>query len=377
MCAVLVLVACTAANLDLCVDEHPHKGQLIVEYDWGAVGDEHPDSMVVVALRPVFRDKVASNWATNKATGESRLYGRFIASADEDEEAYHRPYKDVPSRDSILLPAGEWEITTYTSNAGTVESTSKYTQDVMDDGGELFYRLESYDNLPEKYAYWYDRNSYNLQGGWVDVPLKSSVCLARATLLVDEYASDRKTYSVKLKPRGVAQKINLSFEAKVVDPGIEVTDIVCAISGIPDAMNISTMELDIEKTHQAIFETTTSPTSGGNILAKSTLYVLGLVRSSSASLLQGPGILNVSVFVKYTDDEGNPKERRLDATVNLYHLLSATPSVEYNEAGNVVQACQTMNLHVRSTMLISKTKLSNADDALDSWVDNTEINVEN
>ncbi len=393
LCAVAMLAmhACTVANLDLCMDGHPHKGQLIVTYDWSGIsgnhpdselaGGEHPDSMVVVALRPVFRDKVASNWAADKATGENRLYGRFIASASEEDDLYYNPYTDIPSRDSIILPAGEWEITSYTSNRETIASTERYTKDLADEGSELFFRQESFDRLPAWRAYWYDRNSYysnsstNSTKPWVDVPLKSSICLARGTVIVDEYSNDRKEYKVTLKPQSVSQKINMSFEAKVVDDDITVDSVVCAISGIPKAMNIHTMELDIDTTHQAIFRTErlSTTTADGNIRYGATLHVLGIVRSSSASLLQGPGILNVSVFVHYTDDKGIRRARRLDATVNLFRLLTENPSVKYNDGGKVVQVSPELDMHVRSTMLISKSKLSNADDALDAWVDETII----
>ena len=81
VCALLLtgMTGCNNANMDLCYDQHPHRGQLIVEYDWSGLEYEKPDSMIVMAVRPVFRTKMASNWATTVASGESRLYGRLIA----------------------------------------------------------------------------------------------------------------------------------------------------------------------------------------------------------------------------------------------------------------------------------------------------------
>lgn len=369
----LCIHACTVANLDLCIDEHPHRGQLIIDYDWSGLNIEHPDSMVVMALRPVFRDKMASNWATSASGNENRLYGRFIASAAGDDNLYYSSFKDNPSRDSLFLPAGEWTISSYTSNPSTVGLVKEYATDVMDDGGNLYFKLDVSERLPEKYAYWYDRNSY---GGWVEASANSSVCLASGYVVIDEFANVKKNYRMKLSPRIVAQKVNVGFEAEIVDSDIVVDSIVCAMSGIADAMNLNTMELDIDATHQTIFGTELSRTSDKRISARSTIYVPGLVRSSSSSLLQGPGILNVSVFVSYTDDKNVSRKRRLDATLNLFRLLSATPSVRYDENGRVMQACTELNLLVQSRMLISKDKLSNADDALDSWVDETIIDVE-
>jgi hypothetical protein len=79
--------------------------------------------------------------------------------------------------------------------------------------------------------------------------------------------------------------------------------------------------------------------------------------------------------VKYADDKGLKHQRRLDGTLNLYGLLTETPSVKYDEDNRVVQACQVLNLDINSRMLISKDKLSNAHDAIDNWVDETIIDA--
>lgn len=372
--AILCLQACTVANLDLCRDEHPHKGQLIVEYDWSDMDGDHPDSMVVMALRPIFRDKVATNWASDATETENRLFGRYIVSATGEDYLYYATYEDNPSRDSLFLPAGEWSITSYTSNKSTIERAENYVTDIQDDGKSLIADLAGYEQLPEKYAYWYDRNPYS---NWVDANMNSSICLASGTVTIDEYANVKKDYKVTLKPRIVAQKVNVGFEAEVVDADITVDSIVCSISGIAHAMNISTMALDITTTHKTIFETELSTATSGYIIATSTIYVPGLVRNPASTNLQGPGILNVSVFVHFIDSKGIRRERRLDGTVNLYRLLTATPSVQYDVDGKVIQACPELDLFVRGTMLISKDKLSNADDALDAWMDETIIDVEN
>ena len=429
VCALLLtgMTGCNNANMDLCYDQHPHRGQLIVEYDWSGLEYEKPDSMIVMAVRPVFRTKMASNWATTVASGESRLYGRLIApfgldfskpmnyeEGDTDSEVDGDTDSEVDSdteigvegdaegevedgtdndvdistdpdtedegsnviserRDWLYLTSGEWEISSYTSNESTLNLASVYANDVKDDNTNFYFKLETFTELPEKYSYWYDRNAYS---SWVSVSSNSTVCLARGKVVVDEFANPQKDYKVGLRPVSVAQKVNISFDAELVDDDIEVDSIVAAISGIAGMMNLSTMELDINTTYQGIFKTELTENALGHITSKSTIHVPGLVRSSSGLKLQGPGILNVSVFVKYTDDKGLKHQRRLDGTLNLYGLLTETPSVKYDEDNKVVQACPVLNLDVRSRMLISKNKLSNAHDAIDNWVDETIIDVE-
>ena len=422
----LTLVGCKNANLDLCYDDHPHRGQLIVEYDWTGLEYEKPDSMIVMAIRPVFRSKMASNWATTVESGENRLYGRLIApfelnffkpmnyeEGDADSEVDGDTDSEVDSdaeigvdgdaegevedgtdndvdistdpdiednssnittvrRDWLYLTSGEWEITSYTSNESTLGLAYRYASDVMNDNSKFYFQLETFTELPEKYSYWYDRNAYS---SWVSVSSNSTVCLARGKVVVDEFANIQKDYKVVLRPVSVAQEVNISFDAELVDDDIEVDSIVAAISGIAGMMNLSTMELDINTTYQGIFKTELTENALGHITSKSTIYVPGLVRSSSGLKLQGPGILNVSVFVKYADDKGLKHQRRLDGTLNLYGLLTETPSVKYDEDNRVVQACSVLNLDINSRMLISKDKLSNAHDAIDNWVDETIIDA--
>lgn len=359
------------ANLDLCMDEHPHRGQLIVEYDWSEVGAQHPDSMVVVALRPVFRDKVSGNWASDMASGEDRLYGRFISCATGGSEVYRSPLGDGSARDSLFLPAGEWIISSYTSSQSTIELARDYTADVSDDGGKLFYGLDVLDRLPEERSYWYDRNPH---GSWVDASESASACMAGGSVVIDEFAYKKKDYKVTLRPRPVAQKVSIAFEAEIQDADITVDSIVCAISGIAGKMNLNTMELGMDATHQAIFGTELSATSQGHVRARGTVFVPGLACSSSAAMLHEPGMLDACVFVHYTDEQGIRRERRLDASVNLFRILSVTPSVKYDEDGKALQACRTLNLNIDGTMLISGNKISSADDAPDKWVDETIIN---
>lgn len=376
LCMALMLChnACNVANLDLCYDEHPHKGQLIVDFDWSGLKIEKPDSMIVIALRPIFRDKMASRWATDKAGGENRLYGCLIAPNEVGEKNLYANTIDAkPERDSLYLPAGEWIISTYTYNDTTVKLAKQFTEDIMSDDEMFFYKAHTEDKLPAKYAYWYDRNPYST---WIDVSTKSSLCFANNTLVVDENSNAKKDYKVTLKPYTMAQKLSVSFDAEVDDKDIEVDSIICSLSGIAGVMNLQTKELDIEKTYQGIYKSDVKTASDGIIKVSGTLHVLGIVRGTSHTFLQGPGILNVSVFVKYTDKNNVRRQRRLDGTTNLYWLLTDNPSVKYDDNGNVVQACKELNLHIRSKLLISKGKLSNVGDALDSWVDETIIDTD-
>ena len=183
-------------------------------------------------------------------------------------------------------------------------------------------------------------------------------------------------YMYRLRPSTISQKINFSFDAEISDDNVIIDSVVCAVSGIPNLINMQTLEMEIDSTYQGIFETNLSKTVEGYTRVSGTIYAIGLVRSTSQSLLHGPGILNVSVFVHYPDANNRIINRRLDATTNLYWLLTDNPSVRYNDRGKVEQAVSELNLHIRSRLLVSKSKLSNANDALNAWNDETIIDKE-
>lgn len=379
---IIMQYSCTAAYVDLCNDEHPHRAELVVDYDWSEVeAGAIPDSMVVWAVRPVFRTKTSSNWDSGVRNADSReksrLYGCIIAPDDEmffsRHEDYTPPAGHMQPRDSIFLTPGEWVLAAYTSNNATIAAARNFTNSLWDEGEMLFIMPTTSKNLPEKYSYWYDRNPYS---EWINVGIDASLILGRTSITVDEFAEREDKYHATFVPKSITQTITFGIEAEVVDDDITVDSIVCAVGGVIGGMNVETMTLSVNRTYQGFFHTELSPTSYGGIRAEGSIYVPGLVRSNSIDLLQGPGILNACVFVHYPDDTGAIKYRRLDGTINLFRLLTETPSVVYSSTGEVVQSGPTLQLEIKTKLKISKDKLSSASDAIDPWVDETIIDTE-
>ena len=371
---VVVLQACNMANLDLHPVETIYKGQLVVEYDWSnAEKDEQiPDSMIVWAVRPVFRNKTASNWASRVAPGEDRLYGRNIAPYDN---LYHAPHSDGSGRDSIFLTPGEWIVSSYSSTDASIQVVTDFVNDSggVDEEDLLIYRKNVFDKLPERYYYWYDRNPYSI---WTNAGPRQALFLGRDTIFVNDTAMPDSLYKANITPEFAEQVVTITFEAEVLDQDIQVDSIVCAVSGVIVGMNLNNMELDASRTYQAIFHTDLAYTEDGYVSASGQVFVPGILRSASSSMLQGPGLLAVSVFVSYDAEDGERKYRRLDGTANLYHPLTENPSVLYNDEDMVMQTQPELNLYIRSRMQISKDRLSSAHDAITPWEDATEFEVE-
>lgn len=373
MLGIFVLQACTMANLDLHPAEKIYKGQLQMVYDWSDMEPEAiPDSMVVWAVRPVFRTKMSSNWASKIVEGEDRVYGRIIAPNDP---FYYTRYRGTETRrDSLFLPPGEWVIASYTSSDSTKRQVENFTYDIEDEGNQLSYSMDTCSKLPSRYKYWYERNPYSV---WADVRLSSAFYICRDTIVVDDVASPDSLYTAYIKPILLAQKVTISFDIEMLDKDVQVDSIVCAVSGVITSVNLNTTSLDISKTYQGIFHSDISETPEGYLRATGTVYVPGLLRSSNSSLLQGPGLLNVCVFVSYDDEvTGERKYRRLDGTTNMFHLLTETPSVSQDDMGVIMRTTPELDLHIKNRMQISKSKLSSAHDAITPWVDETIFEIE-
>lgn len=368
----VTLQACNIGHLDLHPVEIIYKGQLLMEYDWSKIESEShiPDSMIVWAVRPVFHAKTASVWASLPADGEDRLYGRSIAP---NTSLYRAPFNDGSGRDSIFLIPGEWVVSSYSFSEASVEVVRDYINNESEEQELLIYKKNVYEKLPERYYYWYERNPYSI---WTNAGPRQALFLGRDTIVIDDTALPDSLYKATITPEFVEQVVTINFEAELLDSDIQVDSIVCAISGVIANMDLNTMGLDVTKTYSAIFHTELSNTEDGYIRATGQVFTPGIVRSASSSLLQGPGLLSVCVFVSYDAENGERKYRRLDGTANLYHPLTETPSVLYDEYDVVKQTTPTLELNIRSRMQISKTRLSSAHDAITPWEDATEFEAE-
>ena len=372
MLGLIALQGCSIGHLDLHFVETIYKGQLLVEYDWSHAEKEEyiPDSMIVWAVRPVFYEKAASVWASLPANGEDRLYGRNIAP---DSPLYHAPYNNGTGRDSLFLIPGEWVVSSYSFSEASVEVVRDYIYNQAEARDLLIYKKNVFEKLPERYYYWYERNPYSI---WTKAGPRQALFLGRDTIVVDDVARPDSLYKATITPEFVEQIVTVNFEAELLDNDIQVDSIVCAMSGVITNMDLNTMGLDVSKTYSAIFHTELSHTEDGYIRATGQLFTPGIVRSASSTMLQGPGLLSVCVFVSYDAENGERKYRRLDGTANLYHPLTENPSVLYDETDVVRQTTTELELTIRSRMQISRDRLSSAHDAITPWEDATEFEVE-
>lgn len=368
--AALLAATYSCAELELCEADHPHMAQIVTQFDWSGISDETiPDSMVVIGIRPMFHSKVASNWCS-LPTHDGHCHGRMISP---DDTIYYSESQTIG--DTIYLGAGDWSFISFTSTQASIQAAQEMA--TIDDKSTdiFFFSTKALIDINPKYKYWYDRNNYS---SWVDVGQNGISYIATRATQIDEHATHDNLYIVDFRPRPIVQTVDIRLHATIIDPEVTVDSIVCAISGIIGGYNVERNTLNVNRTYQGIFETTLTHPATDKITATGTIYPLGLVRNSVKENLQGPGILNVSVFVHFTDDKGQLINRRLDGTINLYRILTDHPSVLYDDNRNVIQTTDHLTLDITSEMEITKKRLSTASDAIDQWLDEstTEEEVE-
>ena len=362
--AVALLAATySCAELELCEADHPHMAQIVTQFDWSGISDETiPDSMVVIGVRPMFHSKVASNWSS-QPTHDGHCHGRMITPLDT---IYYSDSQTIG--DSIFLGTGDWTFLSFTSTEASIQAATEMV-DIDDKSTDIFFfSTKQLIEIDPKYKYWYDRNNYS---SWVDINYRNISHIARSAVSIDHNATHQSLYTIDFRPEPIIQTVDIHLHATIVDPDVTVDSIVCAISGIIGGYNVERSTLNVNRTYQGIFETTLTQPAPDKITATGTIYPLGLVRNSVKENLQGPGILNVSVFVHFPDDSGQIKHRRLDGTINLYRVLTDNPSVLYNDNREVVQTTSHLTLDITSEMEITKKRLSSASDAIDQWLDET------
>lgn len=355
--------------VDLCMEEHPHKAQLRVNYTWDPAM-KAPERMVLLMLREVNRMKLGSVWDTEKTGGEYQGYPLFT---------YEKDFRSVPftpeeggEGEPVYAPSGDYSYIALPWNAENEEVCRKYLENLQSDGKGLYIQEHVEEEIPLRFFHYPDYNSYS---GFFDSEAPLPILITNDRVSVTENAKKEDKIDVPIVPNSVSQTVDLSLKVKSVDEDLKVDSVICQLSGVISGIDIFSGELDIKHTYKTVFLTSVSDEADGRYLCSARIYVPGLVRSATKTRLTGPGILNASVYVSYLDEEGYVRNRRYDATINLYRYLSDNPSVKYIEENKVVQTSLSLKYDIESSLVISHEGLGNEPGALDEWVDSRDIEI--
>lgn len=360
MMAVLAVV-CAACNPDveLCSSDHPHRARIQFE-----LLNEDSEPMVIFLERSRHHMFVYGSW--NAATKS------FVPNPKAQIDPIY--YTDG----NLYAPTGEWRM---------VAAPEKYVK------GSLSFKHESLQNvldnmkLPDtesgksyleihegRFRYWHDRNAYST---YYDDLGDTPILVGNAAFNVAEYAKSDDVINVTIGMEPVTQKVNVNIPISK-EAGIEIDSITAEMSGICKCVWASTREVDVSKTYKVIF-----PIGKENIdetiepaMARGTFYATGIVSPQSKSLITGPGILSVMVFIHFFDN-GERKTRALEASLNMSSLITDNPSILADDYGRVFQTAEELTYNIPVMMYLSRSRVTSIGDAgLEHWVDQTQIDVE-
>lgn len=356
--------------VDLCMEEHPHRAQLRVNYTW-APAMKAPERMALLMLREVNRMKLASVWDTEKEVVE-KGYPLFTYEDDKCQEIpFSHEEGEVP--EPIYALSGDYSYIAVPWNEENKEACKIYLEDLASDGTGLYIQEHIEEEIPLRFFHFPDYNSYS---GFFNSEAPLPILISNARISVPENVNKDYKIDVPIAPKSVSQTVELSLKVKSVDPTLTVDSVICQLSGVISGVNIFSGELDITRTHKTIFLTSDSLKEDGSCLCSATIYVPGLVRSAKKTNLTGPGILNASVYTSYLDEKERPRQHRFDATINLHRYLSDNPSVKYIEEDKIVQTALSLRYDIESTLVFSREGLVSEPGALDQWIPSKDISYE-
>lgn len=415
---VLLLGSACSTEVELCSGDHPHHTYVDIEFEWDKdYQGQYPDSMVVLAIRPVnyfetaFRttSKASDNFGyvlypeserhplndteDSGNTGDTDNSDNTGGTEDTDHTGDAGNTEDTtpgteggatqvplrtgehisegttpaPSQDNskIWLRGGEWRMMAY---SGDAKSVGVLVPDDQQMGIEKFDSLRlayrTYDkDAPEvkQYVeYWTDKNPYGKYVIGGVLPVYS--CLIEAVNIEVDLHKERRT-KVVFHPKKITQEITVNFEL-AKDSGIVVDSIVAELSGIPQSISLGNKKVDHLKTNKVFFKpvydaagkmTSADSAQTELLVCSGKVDVPGIVKAGSPDNTIGPGILQMVAFLHERRKSDNKVvNRAVRSIINLYEILTATPSLVWDlETKAYYIKSDKLNLNIGQAMKIT------------------------
>ena len=419
MLCVVSLFSCV--KVDLCAEaEHPHTGNIKIVYHWPEDGNEHPDSMLVLANRIINTRRVG--YITGK---ETSIGGRYRFG-----KVYRNEEVNAIDIYPLIVSAGEYQIFAFnhdivdTKQNGhglkggpdyRVEGLDEYSSEQhfasvgIRDIGISYIGRSLKDPLLNRYNKdWIE--AFNDYAKYIATDIKP---IYRAINYHDE-ASQEYTVSVRanenkevnLSPQKVTQDITISFPM-YTDEEVTIDSIVAEISGIPRKMMVYTGVIVADTTYKMLFpikidqtntkKATLKVEENGKVVKKEytqtecvgDISVIGLLANQDPKHRTGAGILVLCIYAKTTNEVGVVKTKTQYAKINLYNTIREAHLLIKNEQGEIMQnpgtdpdkpCINTLRIDDSQLILTRDLILQTSDDDVlgDSWekAANGDINID-
>lgn len=407
--ALWALAACT--DVEFCYDDHPHRSDLDIGFDWDQhYADNHPDSMHVVAERPVnylrFEYLITANANNNKGLLLSPQSEReWLTVSDADGNTISTQYLPPGMQQTRLwLHAGEYNFTVYgwdhslfdeeelqelgtEDDAASADAGASGSNDDVLAGGinafrntRLLYRHYGAGSteIMGEYGLWRNYNPYAeyVMGRTVPVFFANA-----AHYEVPVTHGGEGQVSLRFRPQPVTQHVTFMINVEKT-PDMVVDSITAEISGLPHAINLTTGLLYADRSYKALFRPTypalphaADSVSATSLRCQGSVDVTGIVRSLSEDMVTGPGILYIALYTRcqvQADDGEHTRYKTFYAGINLYQALRATPLLEWDvPSGMYRQTCKEAVIEVDETLRVSRDRVEDhgsANTGIDHWI---------
>lgn len=425
---IVELVALQACNteVELCYySDHPHRATLDVRYDWDEWADKgkHPERMYVLAHRIVNTYKYVFSTET-KASGNR---GSLLFPIEEQMllNPLAPETSNVPETPAIPEAPGEPEISEGASDGNDTPSTETDApaqseenagngeEGVKQPESEVWHKMRLKNGTYRFLAFNCDTKAFDIDGlkefqenpdydienlylkyrtvpkadkdgalAWKDYNLYSDFVESDNAPIF--YAVEEKVEAklnervvVTFRPNQITQRITVNFTINK-EKGVRIDSLLADMSGIPSGIQMATGYLITDKTYKVLFKPTCSDNNENATTVSCTgaLNVTSIVRSHDASLITGPGIMQLAVYTSTIDPETHVRKKKLlQCIINLRNTLTQAQLIRWSDDNeHIIQNKKIGTINIQNVLRIERDAIledSDSDTGLDRWIDST------
>lgn len=424
-----IIVACNP-DVQLCgLNEHPHKSQVAIDFDWSGVNNV-PDSMFVIANRVINSKRYSIAVASRshegyfifnpdpefvpptievgndeeeggeegegneggEDNGEGEGNGGEGNEGNGEENNGEEGNGDNSSRSSIVqakLKTFPLHVGTYKFLAFALDSTELIYKNV-NSFVENINNGEKFSDIFLEYK-TYDKNDEGLKcnlRNWDDYNPYSNYIQSDITPVVFDSIPNYEINStagrtVKFHPRNISQNIDIyvNINKDISNQGFVIDSITAEVSGIPKSINLANGYIDITSTAKMMFKMELLNSAGKPITdnsktkslkAHANINVASIVSSSSETEKMGPGIMQMIIHAHAIVNSGQPRLKRIQGKINIFNTLKNANLIEIVNNGKSARRNKTHAvLNIGTDLEIDGDRIVDTatdDDGVDRWV---------
>jgi hypothetical protein len=294
----------------------------------------------------VIADRIFNSWKCGLKTDSKTGEVRYLINGPEATEEENSGAEEVTN--DFSLRTGTYKMVAFNMDDTELDYSDVYTY-MSDSKNEfklqdIYVKYKSYHKndpaLRKPTEVWMDYNPYS-QYIQAEMPAVFFDTIESAEIIYD------KDIVCQFTPKPLTQDIEITFRIQKLGAIPFVVDSVIAeMSGIPHQVNLSNGYIDITKTYKMMFKLGMEDLNGTpfeednttrkQLVCRKSINVTGIVGSNSASMTNGPGIMQVLIFATAIDNSTGTEfkaKKKIQGKINLCNTINGANLIEYTEDG--------------------------------------------